>query len=93
MISTFFIPITLSLITLFMYADTMPIWILVLQVLITLVLIFCMTLTEVYYTKKERIQEQQIELLESQVKHLTEAVGLLSSSVIKERLNTNNEKY
>lgn len=93
MISTFCIPITLSLITLFMYADTMPIWILVLQVLITLVLIFCMTLTEVYYSKKERIREQQIELLESQVKHLTEAVGLLSSTTIKEHRNTDKEKY
>lgn len=93
MISTFCIPITLSLITLFMYADTMPLYVLIPQVIITTVLIICMATTEVYCAKKERIQEKQIALLESQVKHLTDAVGLLSSTVIKEHLDKDKEKY
>lgn len=93
MIITFFIPITLSLISLFLYANTMPLYVLIPQVIITAVLIICMAITEVYYAKKERIQEKQIALLESQVKHLTEAVGLLSSTVIKEHLDADKEKY
>ncbi len=92
MISMFCIPITVSLITLFLYADTMSLWILIPQVIITVSLLVGVALSEVYCAKKERIQEKRIELLNERVRHLTDAVELMSSAMIDKQLNTDKDK-
>lgn len=92
MISIYCILISLSLITLFSYADAMPLWALIPQVITTILLLIGVTVSEVYHVKKERIQEKRIELLDERIRHLSDAVGLMSSAMIEKQLDTDKDK-